>query len=231
VRTSPTLTRALKQRFQRQMQALAGGYGKRGRGRAFAVDGPRVETPHRAANEGDLGGARRDKTAPQVFLTTFLPRGTGLPWDDRVGSGTGSKRAHLKRRGPDLPPRSLVVADAGFVGSVLGRKLILRGPSFLLRGGRNLTPLTGLGSYPEERNGFVSLAPPKPRCGRPLVLRLIPHRQDKPTVDLLTNVRDEKERTGVAAATWSAMRWGEAVGVAGAGRRRRSLEFLRDQGA
>jgi hypothetical protein len=147
VRTSPTLTRALKQRFQRQMQALAGGYGKRGRWLAFAADGTRIETPHSAENEVGLGCAGRDKTAPQVFLTTLWHMGTGLPWDYRVGPGTDSERTHLKRMVPDLPPRSLVVADAGFVGYVLCRKLILRGHSFLLRVGRNITLLTGLGSY------------------------------------------------------------------------------------
>jgi DDE family transposase len=117
-----------------------------------------------------LGCAGRDKTAPQVFLTTLWHMGTGLPWDYRVGPGTDSERTHLKRMVPDLPPRSLVVADAGFVGYVLCRKLILRGHSFLLRVGRNITLLTGLGSYHEERNGLGDSAtyrrnlPPRDRA-------------------------------------------------------------------
>jgi DDE family transposase len=137
--------------------------------------------------------------------------GTGLPWDYRVGPGTDSERTHLKRMVPDLPPRSLVVADAGFVGYVLCRKLILRGHSFLLRVGRNITLLTGLGSYHEERNGLVYLWPHKHRRWRPLVLRLITLRQGKQTVYLLTNVLDEKELTGEEAVTLYAMRWGEEV--------------------
>ena len=88
-------------------------------------------------------------------------------------AGTASERAHLKSMVPDLPAQALVVADAGFVGYALCRRLLRHGTHFLLRVGGNMTLLTDLGYYHEEREGLVYLWPQKHRRGRPLVLRLI----------------------------------------------------------
>jgi hypothetical protein len=210
-RSTPPLARALKRRFQHAMLRIAGPYQRRGRWIALAADGTRLEAPHTAANERELGCAGRDKTAPQVFLTTLWHMGTGLPWDYRVGPGTASERTHLKQMVPDLPPEALVVADAGFVGYALCLRLLRHGKHFLLRVGGNLTLLKGLGDHHEERDGLVYLWPQKHRRRRPLVLRLIVLRHGEQEVDLLTDVLDEARLTDDEAATLFGMRWGEEV--------------------
>ena len=210
-RQATTLIEAIKRRFRREMLRIAGPYRQRGRWTALAADGTRIEAPHTLANETDLGCAGRDKTAPQVFLTTLWHMGTGLPWDYRVGPGTASERTHLKQMVPDLPAEALVVTDAGFVGYGLCRRLLGHGRHFLLRVGGNITLLRGLGYYHEERDGLVYLWPRKHRRCRPLVLRLIVLRQGKQDVYLLTDVLDPAGLTDEEAGTLFGMRWGEEV--------------------
>jgi hypothetical protein len=211
LRWSTTLTAALKRRFQREMLRIAGPYWQRGRWTALAADGTRIEAPHTVANETDLGCAGKDKTAPQVFLTVLWHMGLGLPWDYRVGPGTASERTQLKQMVPDLPPRALVVTDAGFVGYGLCRRLLRHGHHFLLRVGGNITLLTDLGYYQEERDGLVYLWPQKHRRCRPLVLRLIVLRHGTQDVYLLTDVLDPTQLTDEEATTLFGMRWGEEV--------------------
>ena len=210
-RSTPTLVEALKRRLRRELLRISGPWLRRGRWLAFAADGTRIEAPHTAANELDLGCAGKDKTAPQVFLTTLWHMGTGLPWDCRVGPGTASERAHLKQMVPDLPPGALVVADAGFVGYGLCLRLLRHGTHFLLRVGGNITLLKGLGYCHEERDGLVYLWPQKHRRCRPLVLRLIVLRRGRQDVYLLTDVLDPERLTDEEAATLFGMRWGEEV--------------------
>lgn len=210
-RWSTPLTEAVKRRFQREMLRIAGPYQKRGRWTALAADGTRIEAPHTAANEAALGCAGRDKTAPQVFLTTLWHMGTGLPWDYRVGPGTARERTHLKQMVPDLPAEALVVADAGFVGYALCLRLLRQDRHFLLRVGRNITLLKDLGYSHEEHDGLVYLWPQKHRRCRPLVLRLIVLPHGKQKISLLTDVLDPTELTDEEAGTLYAMRWGEEV--------------------
>src|SRR4029077_11486370 len=159
----------------------------------FAVDGSRQEAPHTAANEAELGCAGRDKTAPQVFITTVWHLGLGLPWDFRVGPGTDSERHHAFDMVADLPPRALLVADAGFVGYELCRRLLCSGRSFVLRVGGNIRLLQTLGYYQRERGDIVYLWPHQRQPGGrhpPLVLRLLRLRQGRQTLYLVTNVLD-----------------------------------------
>src|SRR5438477_89961 len=83
----------------------------------------RVACPRTAANEKALKCAGKKKTGPPLFVTTLLHMGTGVPWDFRIGPGTASERRHLEAMPPDLPPRSLVVADAGFTGYEFYRRI------------------------------------------------------------------------------------------------------------
>lgn len=210
-RSSPALTAALRRRFRRQMLDFAGPFARRGRWTAVAADGTRLEAPHTAANEAGLGCAGRDKTAPQVYLTTVWHLGLGLPWDYRVGPGTASERAHLKQMVPDLPPGAMVVTDAGLASYGLCRRLLRHGRHFLMRVGGNLTLLEGLGYYHEERDGLVYLWPQKHRRCRPLVLRLIVLRHGKQDVSLLTDVLDPGQLTAAEAAELFEMRWDEEI--------------------
>ena len=104
-----------------------------------------------------------------------------------------------------------MVADAGFVGYGLCLRLLRHGRHFLLRVGGNITLLTDLGYYHEERDGLVYLWPQKHRRCRPLVLRLIVLRHGKQDVYLLTDVLDPAQLTDEEAATLFGMRWGEEV--------------------
>lgn len=212
VRETPRLTEAIKPKFRTAMKTMAGHAWKTCGWVAFAVDGSRQEAPHTAANEAELGCAGRDKTAPQVFLTTMWHLGLGLPWDYRIGPGTDSERNHAWDMVDDLPPQALLVADAGFVGYELCRKLVCGRRSFLLRVGGNIRLIEKLGYYQREKNGIVYLWPKDRKKGeKPLVLRLIRLRQGKQTVHLLTNILDARQLTNTQARALYRLRWGEEV--------------------
>lgn len=214
VRETPRLLEAVKPRFRRAMQAWSGRFWKCGGWVAFAVDGSRQEAPHTAANEADLGCAGREKTAPQVFITTVWHLGLGLPWDFRVGPGTDSERRHALDMVADLPPRALLVADAGFAGYALCRRWVCSGRSFLVRVGGNIRLLQKLGYYRRERGDIVYLWPHKRQPGgrdKPLVLRLIRLKQGRQTLYLVTNVLDRRQLTSAQAKTLYRGRWGEEV--------------------
>jgi hypothetical protein len=210
-RSDEGLIEALKQRFRQQMVAAAGEYRRRFRWEALAADGSRLEAPHVAANEAGLGCAGRDKTGPQVFLTTLWHLGTGLPWDFRVGPGTDSERTHLRSMLPSLPEGTLLVADAGFASYRLCREICDSKRFFLFRVGSNLRLLTELGFHHEEREGLVYLWPHARRQEPPLVLRLIRLTPGKQTVYLLTNVMAAEALTEEEAGLLYQMRWGIEV--------------------
>ena len=208
---TPQVGRAIARRLRRKLHDLAGSHWTVGRWRAFAGDGSRIETPHTAANEVGLGCAGRDKTAPQVFLTTLWHLGLGVPWDFRLGPGTDSERRHLEDMLDELPARSLLVADAGFVGFETCRRILAAGHSFLLRVGSNITLLTKLGYHHQERDGLVYLWPQTHRSQEPLVLRLIKLTRGAQTIYLLTNVLEPTDLTDQEAEKLYELRWGVEV--------------------
>ena len=201
----------IQQRLQDLMEQTGGDYWRIGGWLPLAVDGSRIEAPHTADNQAGLGCAGREKTAPQVFLTTLWHMGVGLPWDFRVGPGTDSERRHLEQMLPGLPPQALLVADAGFVGYQLCRRILQAGHSFLLRVGSNVQLLTQLGYHLEERDGLVYLWPEKFHRQPPLVLRLIVLGRAKQTIYLVTNVLDAAELSDQDAGMLYEMRWGVEV--------------------
>jgi hypothetical protein len=211
VRESPRIIDGIKIKFREAMLAMPSRCQTRCGWRAFAVDGSRVEAPLTKANEDGLGRAGREKSGPQVFLTTLWHMGLGLPWDFRVGPGTDSERRHLEQMLDDLPKDSLVVADAGFVGYELCQRVLNAGQSFLLRVGGNIRLLTDLGWEHEQHDGWVYLWPLKHRDLPPLTLRLMVLQRDKQKVYLLTNVFDRKQLSDEEAGVLYEMRWGIEV--------------------
>lgn len=192
--------------------------GRGGRGRVFAVDGTRIEAPRALAGERGLGRAGREKTGPQVFLTAFWHVASGLPWDFRVGPGTDSERRHAAAMIAGLPPGSMLVADAGFAGYPLCRRLLTAGHSFLIRVGGNVTLLEGLGWHVDDRGGLVHLWPARHRRRPPLVLRRIVLRAapgdrdgEAEEVHLLTDVLDPSRLEDADAEEMYKARWGEEV--------------------
>lgn len=208
---TPNLAQPIAKRLRGQMLQMAGPYARRCRWVALAADGSRIEAPHTEANETGLGCAGREKTAPQVYLTTLWHMGLGLPWDFRLGPGTSSERAHLADMLDDVPRGAMIVADAGFVSYDLCRQMTESALSFLLRVGNNVHLLTELGWEVEQRQGLVYLWPQKHRDQPPLVLRLIRIAGGKQTIYLLTNVLDHEALSDEEAATLYQMRWGVEV--------------------
>jgi len=203
---------ALANRLRRMLREESGAYWLREGWCAFAVDGSRIECPRTEANEKGLGCAGRDKTGPQLFLTTLLHMGTGLPWDFRIGPGTASERRHLEDMLEDLAENSLVVADAGFTGYDLLRRLLDAKKNFLIRVGANVHLLRDLtGGAIKRRGDIVYLWPEANRGERPLTLRLIEQRSGTQTRFMVTNVLDETALSDKSAGVLYEMRWGVEV--------------------
>ena len=207
-RWSAVLQPAVAKRLRREMQAMARTHWSRQGWCAFAADGSRVECPRTAANEAVLGCAGRKRTAPQLFLTTLWHMGLGLPWDFRIGPGTSSERRHLEEMLADLPANALVVADAGFVGYDLCRRILAARRSFLLRVGANVHLLSKLGYAVREQGSTVYLWPQDRQDQPPLVMRLIVLPRGRKKMYLLTNVADATELSDESAAVLYEMRWG-----------------------
>lgn len=186
----------------------------------FAADGSRVEVPRTLANERALGRAGRDKTGPQLSLTTLYHVVSGLPWDWRIGAGTESERGHLRAMLSALPLAALLVMDAGFTGYDLLQEILAQGLSFVVRVGANITLLTKLMPEVEriERKGrFVWLWPSSKRDQKPLQLRLIRvkkknrYSQGFQDVYLVTTVLEPERLSDEAIGILYRRRWGVEV--------------------
>jgi hypothetical protein len=174
----------------------------------LAVDGSRFECPRTVDNEEGLKCAGREKTSPQIFQTTLQHVGTGLPWDMRLGPGTDSERRHLELMLKDLPPQSLLTADAGFISYELCAWLCRNNHTFVLRVGGNVTLLEGLGWKHEQLGQTVYLWPQDYRNHPPIVLRQL--RFLSPgglPVVLLTNEFDQEQLSDEAMRKIYALRW------------------------
>lgn len=206
----PLLAR-LNLHLRQRLRQIAGPYWLREGWCAFAVDGSRVECPRTALNERVLGCAGRNKTGPQLFLTTLYHMGTGCPWAWQVGPGTESERHHLRCMLSLLPPGSLIVADAGFAGYDLLESIRQAGHHFLFRVGRNVSLLRGLGCATVQQGNTVHLWPLAHRNRCPLVLRLIELGKGSKRVFLITDVLEDQRLSDAQAGVLYRMRWGVEV--------------------
>ena len=234
-RQSPALLDVVAARLRRRVRLTAGrdhwrvggggGVGVRKRKRgwlAFGADGSRVACPRTAANELALGCAGRERTGPQLFVTTLFHVGTGLPWAFRRGTGKASERGHLLEMLDTLPPGALLLADAGFTGYDLMNTITGGGGGggggagdggrhFLIRVGANVRLLRGLGWCCDEHDGVVYLWPDaaqKRAKAPPLVLRLVTLTDGRNrTMHLLTDVLDAAAMSDADARDLYARRW------------------------
>jgi hypothetical protein len=175
----------------------------------IGADGSKFNLPRTEALLAAFGSAGKRGSSPQAYLTTLLHLTTGLPWDAHIGRGRASERSHLMRMLRRLPPNTLLVADAGFVGYALWSRLQQRGLHFLIRVGANVRLLTRLGYAVREFDGLVYLWPDQDRkAGRqPLVLRLIRLHDGRKEVCLITNVLDKKDLSDKLASRCYRLRW------------------------
>jgi len=202
-RHSALLLLALVEALQRRMrEALGRSYRVAGY-LAFGIDGTRIDAPRTAANEQAFGATRcrtrkrgrrrraahKKAAAPRLWLTMLWHVGAGLPWSWTDGPSDAGERDHALRLLPWLPERSLLLADAGFVGYEFWSAVLAAGHDFLIRVGANVTLLKRLG-YFRECGGRVYLWPDgQARRGRPpIVLRLVVAHQGQHPVYLVTSV-------------------------------------------
>jgi len=206
----------------------------------FAVDGSRVAVPRTVKNEdryapksklarsarkqgrrgkgkshrrrGKQEARQRKANVPQISLTVLWHVGSGLPWDYRTGPSDSSERGHLLEMLSSLPPRSLLTADAGFVGYEFCQKVLDGEHDLLLRVGGNIRLLRKLG-YVRENDGIVYLWPNHAAKKRmpPLVLRLVVVSDGRQPIYLLTNVFSGKRLSDADAAAIYRRRWGIEV--------------------
>ena len=198
----------------------------------FGIDGSRIDVPRTATNEAEFsssafrGGppARRARRGPrtraqhkkasraQVWLTVLWHVGTGLPWDWRSGPSDASEREHLRQMIDQLPQRSLITGDAGFVGYLYWKALQTAGHDLLIRVGANVKLLRRLG-YARERHGLVYLWPDREAARRqpPLVLRLVVLRAPRHPVYLVTTVLSSRDLSDRQLLDLYRRRWGVEV--------------------
>ncbi len=206
--------RMLHRELCRYHRRIAGRYWRRHDWLAFSVDGTRIHLPRTAAHEKAFGGAAREKSAPELSLTSLYHLGTGLPWAWRIGPGPESEQVHLRRMIGQLPRGALLVADAGFTSFELLRALSQRHVEVLVRMGSNRTLLTGVSeARVQVRGELVWLWPKKKQTQYPpLKLRLIRIEQANHTpMCLATSVLDERVLTARQIGLFYRLRWGQEV--------------------
>lgn len=177
----------------------------------IGCDGSRVECPRTTELEQRLGRANKERSAPSVWITALVHLRLGVPWAWRIGKGTASERTHLVQLLHVLPPQTLLIADAGYVGFELTKQLVQRQICFLIRMSSNATLYTHKQVVVEHfREGFVYYFPARDKKQEPpLRLRFIRVRAKKKKNDvwLLTNVLESKRLSVARAATFYRRRW------------------------
>lgn len=212
-RESPRLVPHVIDRLRREMIQMED-YQHVGRWVGFGADGSDVACPRTLANQEAMSGSGQPDGMPQMLVTTLYHLRLGLPWALRVGSTRVSERAHLRSMIGELPGRSLLVADAGFLGYELACELVEKKRHFLLRVGGNVHLLRELGYDAEVEGTTVYLWPAKQQRDEesPLKLRLIVVKdEEKQPVYLVTSVLDEDALTDEEASELYRARWGVEV--------------------
>ncbi len=202
----------------------------------FAVDGSKTDVPRTRKNEeryspksklsreaqkrrrksrrnrARQAARERKANVPRIWMTVLWHVGSGLPWNWRTGPSDSSERGHLQEMISTLLARSLLTADAGFVGYYLWKMVLDAGHQLLVRVGSNVTLLKKLG-YAREQDGLVYLWPDKAAKKRlpPLVLRLVVVATGEHPVYLVTSVMNPRELSDAQVAAVYRRRWGIEV--------------------
>jgi DDE family transposase len=225
-RHSALLLFALVEALQRRMrEGLARSYRVAGY-LVFGVDGTRIDVPRSLANEQAFGAARcqtrrrgrrrrsdqKKAAAPRVWLTMLWHVGAGLPWGWTSGPTGASERAHVRDLLAWLPERSLLTADAGFVGYEFWQSLLEAGHDFLIRVGANATLLKQLGYFRESAARVYLWPDAQARKRRPpIVLRLVVAHNGKHPVYLVTSVLTKTALSDRQLIDLYRARWGVEV--------------------
>jgi len=203
---SDDLLATIRPSLRADTQRLAGAAWRWKQWVLLGVDGSRINCPRTAANEAAFDCAGKEKIGPQQQLTTLFHLDTGLPWAWRRGDSRDSERRQLRDMLPEMPEKTLLLADAGFTGHELFGELRQRGHAFLIRAGRNVHLLEKLGWKVEKHQRLVYLWPKNRRDQPPLALRLITRVCKGKRMALLTNLTPEQlsdeEAEGLYRRRW-----------------------------
>jgi len=179
----------------------------------FAGDGSRLALPGTEALQRAFGDGNGETV--NMWVTSLVHVGTGVPWAWRLGKGTASERDHLRHLLPTLPPQALVLADAGFTSYELWTAMQQRGQAFLIRLSSGCHFYVDYEVRPNFREGIAYLWPTRQQKSPPLKLRLIriPGKKDghKHDVWLATNVLESTKLPRATAAKLYRMRWEQEV--------------------
>jgi len=163
-----------------------------------------------AARPGCAGGTKRRPAVPQLWVTAVLHLGMGVLWSWRLGTGNANEREHLRLLVRTLPPGTLLVADAGYVGYRLLAGLQAAGLAFLIRlSSRAPLYVPDKSALKRYCEGLVYYWPQKAQNQDwpPLPVRLLRIRGDKSDVWLITSVTDERRLPKRSASKFYRWRW------------------------
>lgn len=233
IRYTEVLRPLLWQRLHHLMEACGGEHWRIGMWLPLAIDGSRVSTPRTEGNErafasktfGQSHKARSRKKwkskrrrskpltpiKPQIWLTLLWHMGLKMPWAWRCGPSTASERGHLGEllQALELPAKTLICGDAGFVGYELWRTILQQGHHFLIRVGGNVRLLRKLGRCRFDADRVYLWPANAMQQGQPpIVLRLLQFKSSRGSVFLVTSVLSSKDLTASQASRLYRLRWG-----------------------
>jgi hypothetical protein len=168
-----------------------------------------LECPRSEELQRRLGEAGKADSAPMVYLTALVLLPVGLPWSWRWGKGTANELDHLQRLLPTLPERSLIVADAFYLGYDLYETIQQAQAAFLVRMSSRACLYT-LEEVPLDRfrEGLVYYWPQHLRDkGKPPIKARLLRVGANGNVWLLTNVLDRQQLSRKTAAQLYRWRW------------------------
>ncbi len=200
----------LIEHLRKHMQEAAATDWKIGQWVVFAADSSKLTCPMTVANEQYLGCASKAKSWPQMVLGTLVHLGSGLPWAWRLGKACCSERDLLMQMLEDMPLKSLLVADAGFIGFEFFKTVLACGHQFVIRVGANVHLIEKLGYAVKEHDGIVYLWPKdmQKRGMSPLVLRRITVVDGRNrTMVLLTSVLESEKLSDGQVVEIYGRRW------------------------
>jgi Transposase DDE domain len=174
----------------------------------LGCDGSRLACPRSAELQKHL---THSQLTPQVWVTALVHLSLGIPWSWRLGRGNkASERTHLRQLVTTLPPRALLVTDAGYPGYELLQALVAQRVAFLMR----LSSTAPLYS-PERmalyrfREGLVYYWTKEAQKEErePIRVRLLRIVGSKGDVWLITNVLEAEKLSRKMAGTFYRWRW------------------------
>lgn len=196
----------------------------------FAVDGTKVGVPWSDDTDRKLGQQtlssrkknkkrRRKRSAnsqahqavrPQIMLTLFWHLATGLPWVWQQGAVGASERDLARPMLPQLPPRSIIVGDAGFTGYEFWHDLLAAEHDFVIRVGTNVKLLKKLGWKCRAHGDLVYLWPATQQHQQqpPLVVRLVAFRTQRSVIWVATSITSRHQLSDRQIETLYRQRWG-----------------------